>query len=149
MKTKSVNITLKLCIGFYMGSRSRAQIRSLNSLKKRIISLELTSKTGFLHIWWLFSGFNSKKIRPFYLCWSYARQPFWMICAIQFWLIFFFFFFNWDSLHDARLNIHYKAWSYKKKKHTHTKLKHTGNHSKKELAVNRCLLILDLKLFRS
>ena len=90
MKTKSVNITLKLCIGFYMGSRSRAQIRSLNSLKKRIISLELTSKTGFLHIWWLFSGFNSKKIRPFYLCWSYARQPFWMICAIQFWLIFFF-----------------------------------------------------------
>ena len=25
-------------------------------------------------------------------------------------------FFNWDSLH-ARLNIHYKAWSYKKKKH--------------------------------
>ena len=27
-----------------------------------------------------------------------------------------FFFFNWDSLH-ARLNSHYKAWSYKKKKH--------------------------------
>ena len=26
------------------------------------------------------------------------------------------FFFNWDSLH-ARLNSHYKAWSYKKKKH--------------------------------
>ena len=25
------------------------------------------------------------------------------------------FFFNWDSLH-ARLNSHYKAWSYKKKK---------------------------------
>ena len=25
-------------------------------------------------------------------------------------------FFNWDSLH-ARLNSHYKAWSYKKKKH--------------------------------
>ena len=28
----------------------------------------------------------------------------------------FLFFFNWDSLH-ARLNSHYKAWSYKKKKH--------------------------------
>ena len=27
-----------------------------------------------------------------------------------------FFIFNWDSLH-ARLNSHYKAWSYKKKKH--------------------------------
>ena len=26
------------------------------------------------------------------------------------------FFFNWDSLH-ARLNSHYEAWSYKKKKH--------------------------------
>ena len=25
-------------------------------------------------------------------------------------------FFNWDSLH-TRLNSHYKAWSYKKKKH--------------------------------
>ena len=29
---------------------------------------------------------------------------------------FFFFFFNSDSLH-ARLNSHYEAWSYKKKKH--------------------------------
>ena len=25
-------------------------------------------------------------------------------------------FFNWDSLH-AKLNSHYEAWSYKKKKH--------------------------------
>ena len=29
---------------------------------------------------------------------------------------FYFLFFNWDSLH-ARLNSHYEAWSYKKKKH--------------------------------
>ena len=29
----------------------------------------------------------------------------------------FFFFFNWDSLY-ARLNSHYEAWSYKKKKST-------------------------------
>ena len=28
----------------------------------------------------------------------------------------FFIFFNWDSLH-ARLNSHYKTWSYKKKNH--------------------------------
>ena len=27
-----------------------------------------------------------------------------------------FFFFNWDSLY-ARLNSHYKAWTYKEKKH--------------------------------
>ena len=26
------------------------------------------------------------------------------------------FFLNWDTLH-AKLNCHYKAWSYKKKKH--------------------------------
>ena len=32
----------------------------------------------------------------------------------------FFFFFNWDSLH-ARLNSHYEAWSYKKKKKKSTK----------------------------
>ena len=25
-------------------------------------------------------------------------------------------FFNWDSLHE-RLNSHYEAWNYKKKKH--------------------------------
>ena len=29
-------------------------------------------------------------------------------------------FFNWDSLH-ARLNSHYEAWSYKKKKHKNIK----------------------------
>ena len=29
------------------------------------------------------------------------------------------FFLNWDSLH-ARLNSHYEAWSYKKKKHKKT-----------------------------
>ena len=28
----------------------------------------------------------------------------------------YYYFFNWDSLH-ARLNSHYEAWSYKKKKH--------------------------------
>ena len=35
---------------------------------------------------------------------------------IFFYFFIFLFFFNWDSLH-ARLNSHYKAWSYKKKKH--------------------------------
>ena len=39
-------------------------------------------------------------------------------------------FFNWDSLH-ARLNSHYKALSYKKKKHK--KLRHTGNLFRKNL----------------
>ena len=32
-------------------------------------------------------------------------------------LLKFFLFFNWDSL-QARLNSHYEAWSYKKKKST-------------------------------
>ena len=132
MKTKSVNITLKLCIGFYMGSRSRAQIRSLNSLKKRIISLELTSKTGFLHIWWLFSGFNSKKIRPFYLCWSYARQPFWMICAIQFWLIFFFFFFS-IGIHSMMQGWTATTRHGVTRKRSTKRLKHTGNLFRKNL----------------
>ena len=31
------------------------------------------------------------------------------------------FFFNWDSLH-ARLNSHFEAWSYKKKKHKNIKI---------------------------
>ena len=55
------------------------------------------------------------------------------------------FFFNWDSLH-ARLNSHYKAWNYKKKKHK--KMKAYRKSLYKEPSVNRCLLILDLKQFR-
>ena len=34
---------------------------------------------------------------------------------------FFFFFFNWDSIH-ARLNSHYEVWSYKKKKKSTKKI---------------------------
>ena len=49
----------------------------------------------------------------------------------QMWLKFV---FNSDSLH-ARLNSHYEAWSYKKKKH-------------KKITVKRCLLNLDLKPLR-
>ena len=58
----------------------------------------------------------------------------------------YFFFFNWDLLH-ARLNSHYEAWSYKKKKHK----KITGYRKsvQKESTVNGCLLILDLKPLRS
>ena len=54
--------------------------------------------------------------------------------------------FNWGSLH-ARLNSHYKAWSYKKKKHK--KIKAYRKSVQKEPTVKRCLLILDLKSFRS
>ena len=42
-------------------------------------------------------------------------------------------FFNWDSFH-ARLNSHYKAWSYKKKKHK--KLKQTENLFGKNLKMS-------------
>ena len=54
-------------------------------------------------------------------------------------------FFNWDSLH-ARLNSHYKAWNNKRKKHK--KIIAYRKSLQKEPIGNRCLLILDLKLFR-
>ena len=54
-------------------------------------------------------------------------------------------FLNIDSLH-SRLNSHYKAWSYKKKKHK--KIKAYRKSLYKEPTFNRCLLILDLKPFR-
>ena len=56
------------------------------------------------------------------------------------------FFINSDSLY-ARLNSHYQAWSYMKKKHK--KIKAYRKSLYKEPTVNRCLLILDLKPFRS
>ena len=55
-----------------------------------------------------------------------------------------FFFFNWNSLH-ARLNSHYKAWSFKKKD-AQKRLKHTGNLFRKDLQLIG-LLILNLKSF--
>ena len=51
------------------------------------------------------------------------------------------FFLNWDSL-QARLNSHYEAWSYKKKKTK--RLKHTGNLFRR----NPATVILNLKPFR-
>ena len=53
--------------------------------------------------------------------------------------------FNLDSLH-TRLNSHYKTWSYKKKKQK--KIKAYSKSLKNEPAVNRRLLMLDLKPFR-
>ena len=54
-------------------------------------------------------------------------------------------FFRWDSLH-ARLNSHYKPWSYRKKKHEDIKAYRKSLY--KEPTVNRCLLIPDLKPVR-
>ena len=56
------------------------------------------------------------------------------------------FFFNWYSLH-ARLNSHYEAWSYKKKKYK--KVKAYMKSVYKEPTVKTYLLILDLKPLRS
>ena len=53
-------------------------------------------------------------------------------------------FLNWDSLY-ARLNSHCKTWSYKKK--SHKKNKAYRKSIQKEPTVNRCLSILDLKLY--
>ena len=57
-----------------------------------------------------------------------------------FWHLDWIFFFNWDSLH-AKVNTHYEAWNYKKKKHK--KIKAYMKSLEKELKVKRCLLILD------
>ena len=56
------------------------------------------------------------------------------------------FFFNWDSLH-ARLNSHYKAWTYKEKKNK--KIKAYRKSVQKKPTVKRCMLIPVLKPFRS
>ena len=56
-------------------------------------------------------------------------------------------FFNWNLLH-ARLNSHYEAWNYKKKKYK--RLKHMENLFRKKVQIKkRCLLILNLQPFRS
>ena len=57
-----------------------------------------------------------------------------------------FLFLNRDSLH-VKLNIHYAAWSYEKKKYR--KIKAYRKSVSKEPTDKRCLLILDLKPFRS
>ena len=61
-------------------------------------------------------------------------------------LHFYNFSFNWDSLH-ARLHSHYKAWSYKKKKHKNIRVHRES--TQKEPTFKRCLLTLDLKPLRS
>ena len=43
----------------------------------------------------------------------------WLVKIMQS-IFFYFFFINWYSLH-ARLNSHYEAWSYKKRKHKNVK----------------------------
>ena len=48
---------------------------------------------------------------------------------------------------NARLNSHYEAWTYKKKKQE--KIKAYRKSVQKELALKRCLLILDLKSLKS
>ena len=46
------------------------------------------------------------------------EKRWWFFC-----FSYYYFFFNWDLLHE-KLNSHYEAWIYMKKKtHTHTKIK--------------------------
>ena len=79
---------------------------------------------------------NVYKTSPTYQC--FAKE-----CAGLFFIIIIF--FNWDSLH-ARLNSHYKAWNYKKKKH---KKDYSIQEICLEPTFKKCLLILDLKPLRS
>ena len=62
------------------------------------------------------------------------------------WLHFKHFFKNYYLLH-AKLDSHYEAWSYKKKKHK--KVKANQKSAQKEPTVRRFLLILNLKPLRS
>ena len=55
-------------------------------------------------------------------------------------------FFNCDSL-SAKLNSYYNAWSYKKKKYK--KIKAYMKSVYKENTIKSCLLIVELKSFRS
>ena len=57
-------------------------------------------------------------------------------------LVLFAFFRNWDSLH-ARLNSHYEAWGYKKKKHKPLK----ANHLKRKLRLKATKIIGQTKTF--
>ena len=78
------------------------------------------------------NSYPSKERNQFaswYKKWTQAHIPL-MVCL--------FVFCNWDSLH-ARLNSHYKAWSYKKKKHK--KIKAYRKSVQKKPTVKRCLLI--------
>ena len=79
-------------------------------------------------LWWHTLALALLQSLPyfFFLCWSassYLCMVFYSISSnmVRFsqsihLLMCCCWFFNWDSLH-ARLNSHYKAWSYKKKKH--------------------------------
>ena len=77
------------------------------------------------------------------------QTPFkWFALQIS-WLVFKQFPFLLIGIHStshARLNSHYEAWSYKKKKHK--KIKAYGKSVQKEPTVKRCLLILHLKPLR-
>ena len=54
--------------------------------------------------------------KPCWICFCWDISFAWIYWANCLQPIFFFFFFDWNSLH-AKLNIYYKAWSYKKRKH--------------------------------
>ena len=63
----------------------------------------------------LMHSFGSLFIFSLFFCsfLEFFRVKFFPVCYSSTWLVFFWF-FCWDSLH-ARLNSHYKAWSYKKR----------------------------------
>ena len=71
---------------------------------------------------------------------------FFFVCLFVCLFCFIYLFFNWDSL-NIKWHSHYEVFSYKEKKKKNIK-NEQGNCL--EMTLNkRCLLILDLKLFRS
>ena len=138
--TWNLQIDLVILIGCYQACSSVPKVLQITNYQ--YLSIELIDWLGSLHV-----VRHTRKlwIDPITLvacgqiC-SGVHTLLWNTKLPIFFFIFYFL-FNWLSLH-ARLNSHYKAWSYKKKEHK--KIKTYRKH-----AVNRCLLILDYKPLRS
>ena len=103
-----------------------------------VVELFFNKITGFM---------NSEEIlRMFFLQNTFGWLLLLFLGLYEISSLFFYICNNWDLLH-VRLNSHHEAWSYRKKRHK--KIKAYRKSVQKEPSVKMCLLILDLKPFRS
>ena len=83
------------------------------------VSLDVSNRSGGILVY-VKSSIPSRRLSCDNLCDSIQAVPFEINLRKEKWLVISIFFFNWYSLH-ARLNSHYEAWSYKKRKHKKVK----------------------------
>ena len=81
--------------------------------------LDVSNRSGGILVY-VKSSIPSRRLSCDNLCDSIQAVPFEINLRKEKWLVISIFFFNWYSLH-ARLNSHYEAWSYKKRKHKKVK----------------------------